>query len=313
MRHGHWWGAHSSLAVDLRLVLLDKLWVLGTQPQTGYWEACVTGNFLHLGLAQQIQGITASTHEDELSLDYRDVTGVLVLGIDLPGRAIALDVDDLMSVADLGAGGLSRGQELLGQRAEVNVSAGIGPGDGYLIGEITALRHQGQLLRKDRIISGELHAWEHVLLAQNVIATLKVVNLDFALCEGHVRNRVNKFARVGKNTVVELVRPELARLLELLINPQSLGDINATILLRGVVQLAQCGVAGAGVIPRGGGLQCGAVETLKDHLGPARLQLAEHCAQGGAHDAGTNKCYVDLVYNLCCLLSGGHSVITSSN
>ena len=213
---------------------------------------------------------------------------MLVLGVHLPRGAITLDVDDFMSVADLGAGGLSCGQELLGQCAKVDVSTSVGPGNGHLIGEVTALRHQWQLFSKIGIVCGELHAREHVLLAQHIIAALEVIYLDFALCEGHVRNRVNEFARVGENTVVELVGPELARLLELLVDAQSLGDINAAVLLRGVVQLAQCGVAGTGVIPRGGGLQCGAIEALKDHLGPAGLQLAEHSTQGGAHDASTD-------------------------
>ena len=94
----------------------------------------------------------------------------------------------------------------------------------------------------------------------------------------------------------------MARLLELLVGGNRLRDIDAAVLLWRVVELTQSRVTGTGVIPRRGGFQGGAIKALKDHLGPARLQLAEHSAQGGAHDAGTDQCDINLIYNLCCLL-----------
>ena len=141
-----------------------------------------------------------------------------------------------------------------------------------------------------------------MLFTQHLITALQVIHLDFALREGHVRNRVNEFAGISQDAVVELVGPELARLLKLLIDRNRFRNINAAVLFRRVVELTQSGVTGTGIIPRGGGFQGGTVKALKDHLGPARLQLAEHSAQGGTHDAGTYQRDIDLIYNLCCLL-----------
>ena len=237
-----------------------------------------------------------------------------VLGVNLPGGAVALDVNDLVAVTDLGAGRLCSGEELLGQCTEVYVGACLGPRNCNLLGvEVAAFGHQRQLLLEYCVVVGELHVREHVVVLEGLEAALQVLNLDGALCEGHVWDRVDECLRVSQDAVVELVRPELARNLELLINAQSLRNVDATVLFWGVVQLAQRRVAGTSVVPWGGGLQSRSIEALEDHLGPAWLQLAEHSAQGGAHDTGAYEGYIYLIYNLCCLLVGGHLAITSSD
>ena len=152
-----------------------------------------------------------------------------------------------------------------------------------------------------------------MVVLQSIKTTLEVINLDGSLGEGNVRNRVNESLWVGQDAVVELVCPELAGNLELLVNTQRLGNVDATVLLWGVVELAQSRVAGTSVVPWGGGLKCRSVETLENHLGPAWLQLTEHGTQGGAHDTCANEGYIYLIYNLCCLLVGGHLAITSSD
>ena len=309
VRHGHRRGADGSLAVNLGVVALDQLRVLGAQPQAGDREARETGDLAHACLAQQVERVAARTDEDELGVHGGVVTGVQVLGHHAPLGAVALDVHDLVSIADLGAGCLGRGEELLGECTEVDVSTGIGPGDGDLLGgEVTALRHERQLLLEGGVIIAELHVREHVVVLQRIEATLEVIHLDGALREGDVRHRVDEGARVRQDAVVELVGPELAGDLELLIDVHCLRDINAAVLFRGVVQLAQCGVTGTSVVPRGGGFQRRAIETLEDHLRPAGFELTQHSAQGGAHDAGTDEGNLDLVYYLCCLLVGGHCI-----
>src|SRR5699024_9908819 len=132
------------------------------------------------------------------------------------------------------------------------------------------------------------HVWEEVIAVQRFIATLEVVNLNFALCKRHMWHWVNELARIRQDAVVDLVGPELTCHLELLIDVHRLGDINFAALFRRVVQLAQCGVDGTSVIPRGRRFQSRAVKTLKDHLSPTWLQFPEHCTQGRTHDASTN-------------------------
>ena len=83
-------------------MLLNQLRVLSAQPQTGNREACETRNLANASLTQKVKSVSTSTDEDELRADNAVVAGVQVLGVDLPGRAIALNVDDLMTVADLG-------------------------------------------------------------------------------------------------------------------------------------------------------------------------------------------------------------------
>src|SRR5699024_4214708 len=102
--------------------------------------------------------------------------------------------------------------------------------------------------------------------------------------------------------------------LELLVDADGLGDVDATLDLGGVVELAECGVAGTGVVPRGGGLLGGAVQALEDHLGPARLELADHRTQGGAHDTRADEGDIDLVSDLgSVLVFGGHLALPHSS
>ena len=174
-----------------------------------------------------------------------------VLGVDLPSSAVTLDGGYFVAIANFSACSACSGQELLGQSTEVNVSTDVGPGDSDLAVCRTATAHQWQVLVEDLPVIGKLHAWEKVVVFEHVIATLQVIHLDFALCEGHVWDWVNEFAWVYQDAVVDLVGPELACHLELLIDGHCLGDINLAALFRRVVQLAQCGVAGTSIIPRG--------------------------------------------------------------
>ena len=59
--------------------------------------------------------------------------------------------------------------------------------------------------------------------------------------------------------------------------------------LRGVVELAQGGVPGAGVVPGVGALQPSRVQTLEDHHLPVGLEVVEQGGERGAHDAGAHE------------------------
>ena len=296
VRHGHRRGADLGLAVDLGLVLLHQFLVVGLEPHAGDREAGVAVHLGHACLAQQVQGVAAGTDEDEAGAHDLLVAGVDVFDRDLPEVALTLDVGHFAAVADLGAVALRGVEELPGQGTVVDVGARVGPGDGHRLGvEVAALGHQRQLLREGLAVVRELHVGEHVVCGELVVALAQVVDLVFALCERHVRHGVDEGARIRQHTVFHLVGPELARQLELLVDVHRLGDIDASLFLGRVVQLAQCGVASTGVVERVGGLLGRTVEPLEDHLGPVGFQLVQHRAQCGAHDAGADVQDVHLV------------------
>src|SRR5260370_39801089 len=71
-----------------------------------------------------------------------------------------------------------------------------------------------------------------------------------AVHETHVRHRMDERARVGDRALLYEIRPELARQVELHIDFQRLGDVDAAVgPLWRVVHLAIGGMAGAGVVP----------------------------------------------------------------
>jgi hypothetical protein len=100
--------------------------------------------------------------------------------------------------------------------------------------------------------------------------------------EADVRDRVQEVADVGQDPVLVRVGPELPGDLELLVDVDGLGDVDAAVgVLRRVVQLAQRRVAGAGVVPRVAALGGGGVEALDqvmDQFGSTRRSRAPRVA-----------------------------------
>src|SRR3984957_5735284 len=79
--------------------------------------------------------------------------------------------------------------------------------------------------------------------------------------EAHVRARVDESARVGDCALFDQERPQLPRQVELGVDLDRSGDINAAVLaLRRVIQFAVRGVAGSSVVPALGALECAIVK-----------------------------------------------------
>ena len=51
----------------------------------------------------------------------------------------------------------------------------------------------------------------------------------------------------------------------------------------------------------------------QNHLRPTWFQFPEHRTQGRAHDASTNKCDIDGINRLACILSGDTDITSSSS
>src|SRR5262249_10609927 len=84
--------------------------------------------------------------------------------------------------------------------------------------------------------------------------------------------------------------PELSRQIELHVDVQRLGDVDAAVAPLGrVVELAIRRMAGAGIVPGVRALERRAVERLDHRDLERRLELLEKDAERGAHDAGTHE------------------------
>ena len=96
--------------------------------------------------------------------------------------------------------------------------------------------------------------------------------------------------RIRDRALRHQVGPELPRQIELHVDVERLGDVDAAVAsLRRVVELAIRRVAGAGVVPGVRALERRAVERLDHQDIERRLELLQEDAERGAHDAGTHE------------------------
>ena len=96
--------------------------------------------------------------------------------------------------------------------------------------------------------------------------------------------------RICDRLLIHQIGPKLSRQIELHVDVQRLGNVDASISALGrVVQLAIRGVAGAGVVPGIGALQRGTAKRL-EHLDlEPGLELLQKHSQRGAHDPGADE------------------------
>ena len=139
-----------------------------------------------------------------------------------------------------------------------------------------------------------MHVRKRVVLAEGLKALLEERHAFVALHEAQVRHRADERLGRAKGALLGQVSPELFRHLELGVDVHGFLDVDGTIGgLRRVVQLAQPGVAGTGVVPRVGTLRGTRIHQLNDFQREAGVELFEQYGQGGTHDAGPYQYYVD--------------------
>jgi hypothetical protein len=115
-------------------------------------------------------------------------------------------------------------------------------------------------------------------------------NVLSAVHKAHMRNRMDEGLRVRDRALLHQIGPELSRQVELHIDSQRLGNVDASIAaLRRVVQLAIRGMAGAGIVPGVGALQGRTAERLEHHDVERRFELLQAHRQRGAHDPGADE------------------------
>ena len=186
-----------------------------------------------------------------------------------------------------------------GQGTKVHVRTVLDPGRRHPLHRIPVPDHQGhplfQLLRR----FGVLHFLEQVVRPQLLIAPLQERHVLLAPNKALVRGSVDEVFGLGQDSLLYQVGPELKGHFELGVDLEGPFDGHVAILgFRSVVQFAVAGMAGPRVVPSVGAFMGNVVESLHHDDVQGRIQLLEHHAEGGAHDATADQHYV--------CLSNGH-------
>ena len=204
--------------------------------------------------------------------------------------------DPLGEVRGKALAALEVGEEVRGQRSVVHVGAGDHPRRGDHLARVATIHDQRDPLAELVPVFRVFHPPIEVMPGECGMSFLEEGDVVGALHEAHVRDGMDEGFRRPYGAGLYEVRPELPREVELDIDLERLRDVDAPIAARrGVVQLAERGVARTGVVPGARaflGLLLQDFEHLDSEVG---LKLLQHDPQGGAHDAGADQNDVHLV------------------
>ena len=284
-------------------MLGDDRRIRGLEELSADREHAVTRDLGDAGALQQLERPAARADEDEARLDLTGRAADGVAPLDAP-RSVALLLEraHLTVGDDLDATLLEPVEQLVGQRAEVDIGARRHTGCRERLAGAALLHQQRSPFVDDARVVAELDAREKGLLLEDVVAVAKVLDVLLTADERHVRGRVDEGLGRVQDAALDERGPELPALLELLVDRDGLGRIERSVGPFGhVVQLAQRRVARARVVPRVGTLQRHVVESFVDDDLPVGLQFGEEGTQGGAHDAPTDEHDVDGLCHLTIL------------
>jgi hypothetical protein len=115
-------------------------------------------------------------------------------------------------VAEEGGGAAAHAvaDQLLGQRAEVDVGAVGGPVQRHRGGEVTLGGHERQATGELGFVVDELGGGEQRVRGQRIASFAQVFDTFGAFDVADVRHRIEEAADVGEHSVVDSVGPELS-------------------------------------------------------------------------------------------------------
>jgi hypothetical protein len=192
-------------------------------------------------------------------------------------------------------------QQVGGERAVVHVGARHHARGGDRLRGIAALHDQRRPFADLLVVLGIFHAAVAVMRAHRGMTLLQESLAVGADHEAHVRHGMDEGVRPLDRALGDQVRPELPRHVELDIDLERAGDVDAAVrALRRVVQLAVGGVTGARVVPGTRTLLRLGFQPLEDLDPEMRLQLLEEGGQRHAHDAGADQHDVEVASVIVC-------------
>src|SRR5215813_1960817 len=142
-------------------------------------------------------------------------------------------------------------EKILGESTIVHISTGQHARHGNFLTYITAFHNQGEPLLDLLLVIGIFHSTITVMGRERLEAFLKKRDMLRSTHKAEVGDGMNKGLRVSDRSLFHQIRPELTGKIELGVDLQSLCNVDtAVIFLWGIVQLTECGMASAGVVPR---------------------------------------------------------------
>jgi hypothetical protein len=290
--NGHRGRTDGRLAIDLGVVALVDVGIIAAQPNAADRKSAVALALRDAGLFQEQQRAAAGPEIDELRRGRARLAVVLILHVDAPAPARrAGDVGDAMRVVNCKPRHAREiANEGASERSIVDVGAGDDPRGGHLFVGGAALHHQRDPLAEFLLVLRIFHAMPAMMRAHRRETLLEEGDILGPVHEAHVRDGMNERLRIRDRALPHQIGPELPRQIELHVDVQRLGNVDAAVAsLRGVVELAIGRVAGAGVVPGVRALERRTVERLDHRDIERRLELLEKDTERGAHDAGTHE------------------------
>ena len=208
--------------------------------------------------------------------------------------------------------------QIAGQRSVIDVGAGDHAGGGDGVGIRTALDDQRNPVAQCLLVLGVFHAAVKVVSGQGCVSLLEEGDVGGAVHEAHVRHRMDEQIRRGDRLLADQITPELAGEIELDIDLERFRDVDAAIAaLRRIVEFAQRGVAGAGIVPGVGAFQRRPFQHFENLDAQRWLEFLKKNRERGTHDAGADQddvgiCGGTLVHG-CSPVGGGQAAAGQSS
>ena len=207
----HRWGANGCLSVNLRVVTSDDLGVVATIELTRHGEARETANFGDARTLKQVERVTTSTDENELSQNSLWCSSHILANGDGP-QSVLTTLNRLHRVVDVHFGfRTSDGvNQNVGQRTEVDVRAVHKPCRRNRFVFWSTGHDEWRPFVNDPRVVGELCAGEQRAVFQGFVSCLEIRNISCTPHERNMRNGNEESGGVGDRAVLDEGRPVLA-------------------------------------------------------------------------------------------------------
>jgi hypothetical protein len=271
------------------MALVDQ-GIVASQPDAADRKPSIAVALRYAGFLQEQNRAAAGAEKHELRGGGFFRAVLRVSDFEPPVDAVATDVGHAMAIVDREASApCEMVEQVAGQRPVVHVGAGDHPGRRDLLAGWAPFHHERNPLGQRPLVLGELHSSVERVRSEGGMSFLEKADIRRAPHEAHMRHRMDERSR-GHDPLAHQVGPELARQIELDVDLQRLGNVDAAVgPLRRIVELAQRRVAGAGIIPGIRALERGALESLEDFDTQRRFELLEKRRKRRAHDARTDE------------------------
>ncbi len=300
MGDGHGGRSYGSFAVHLGIVTGSNRRIVAAKPDSAYRKPRIAPPLGNTRFLQQGQRSAASTDENEFGFDITMLAALLVpypYTPKLPVTAQVLHAAEKANGESLLA--LEGIEKVCGEGAIIHVGAGRHMRCRHFLARVAAFHDKRNPFLDLLFVIGIFHAVITGIGRERLEALFEKRDVIRSAHKTHMRDRMNKRLRVLDRSFFHQVSPELTGKIELRVDLQRLGNVDAAVtFLRRVVQLAERRMAGAGIVPRIRAFLCLAAQHFVDFYLQAGIKFLQDHGQGGAHDASADKNDIGMIG--CC-------------